>query len=337
MVTMKRLKTTCILAGATTVLMVTGCHSSSSTTQASAKSHQQLANTTQKKSAQVAANNSQQHLQTYDNYWESSAPDAAMAEPIPQAEPSKPAAPAPAPTVAETPAPAPVQPTFTPPPAAAPEPVAQAPAPTPAPVQPTYTAPAPTPAPAPVAQAPAPAPTPAPAQQTTPAQPAPAAQPVAQNTQPQASSNTTPRYLDENSAPESGAEITESEQLLHTQECAGARAEATLYPEQFDGPGLTSLGTRALDLMLQDPHSCNPLVLYLDIPDDSLAEERRLTIGRYLEDRGGLKPEQIEFHYGTNPGNYHAADVQLTYYLAKTDTAADSGGASASSSSSSGH
>ncbi len=80
--------------------------------------------------------------------------------------------------------------------------------------------------------------------------------------------------------------------------------------------------------MLQSSRSCNPLTLYLDIPDDNLAEERRLAIGRYLEDRGGLKPEQIEFHYGSNPDNYHTADVQLGYYLVKTDTAADGYGAS---------
>jgi hypothetical protein len=320
MLTLKRWKTTCILAGATTVLLATGCHSSSSTTTASAKSQQQIAKTTpsQQKSAQtsaqVARSTPPANVQTYDNYWDNTAPDTTEFQPAPAA-PAKPApAPAPARPVAAAPAPAPVQPTYTAPAQPAPQPVAQAPAP--APVQPTYTAPA-TPAPQPVAQAPAPAP-----------------RPVAQNTPPTDASSETPRYFDENDAQVSDAEVTETDRLMHTQECAGARAEATLYPEQFDGPGLTSLGTHALDLMLQDSHSCSPLVLYLDIPDDAIAEDRRLAIGRYLEDRGGLKPEQIEFHYGTNPDNYHSADVQLGYYLAKTDTAADTGGQSGVSSSS---
>lgn len=297
MVILKHLKTTCILAGATTVLLATGCHSSQPTTSASASSHLQTAKTAQAQ-PQVAR----------------STPPEGQPEWTYQAPP---------------------------PPAYSTVPVAvvAAPAPAAAPSQVAVIAPAPTPAPQPQAVVTAPAPTPAPqaevaivkaAPQPAPqvAAPAPTA-PVAQAAAP------APRYLDENNAQESDAEITETERLMHTQEVSGARNEATLYPDQFDGPGLTSLGTRALDLMLQDSHSCNPLVLYLEIPDDSLAEDRRMAIGRYLEDRGGLKPEQIEFHYGTNPGNYHAADTQLGYYLVKTDTAADN--ASPSGASSAGH
>jgi hypothetical protein len=137
----------------------------------------------------------------------------------------------------------------------------------------------------------------------------------------------------ENDAAHSQAEISETEHLEHTQTAAGYRAEGTLYPDYFDGPTLSSLGTTALDLTLDDSHSCNPLVLYLDIPEDSYAQDRRLAIGRYLEDRGGLKPEQIEFRSGVNPAAFHPVDVQLGYY-AKTDTASDGGTVSASGSSS---
>jgi len=314
----KQLKRSCILAAAATVLATSGCHSSTPTTQANAKSHQTLAQAPAAKPAQTAA----AQPKPYSDYWDTMASqDQVTVE-------------------AQTPAPAetqkPVQstnsqatqtqqnfslPTYSPaaqPPTqtTAPQPVAQAPtpAPTPAPQPAVVTPP---PAPQPVAQAPAPAPqavaqasTPAPEQAATPA-PAQSAS-----------------YLDETNASESDNEITETERLERTQEINGARNEATLYPDQFDGPGLTSLGSRALDLMLQSSRSCNPLTLYLDIPDDNLAEERRMAIGRYLEDRGGLKPEQIEFHYGTNPANYHTADVQLGYYLVKTDTAADGYGAS---------
>jgi len=134
----------------------------------------------------------------------------------------------------------------------------------------------------------------------------------------------------------SQAEITETTRLLHTQEASGARAESTLYCEHFDGPTLSTLGTSTLDLMLADSHTCSPLVIYLAVPEDQYAQDRRLAIGRYLEDRGGLKAEQIEFRSGPNPDTKHAVDMQLGYY-SKTDTATDnaSGSSSASSSSSS--
>src|ERR1700677_457301 len=45
MVMLKHLKTTCILAGATTVLLATGCHSSQPTTSASANSPLQTSKT----------------------------------------------------------------------------------------------------------------------------------------------------------------------------------------------------------------------------------------------------------------------------------------------------
>jgi hypothetical protein len=146
----------------------------------------------------------------------------------------------------------------------------------------------------------------------------------------------------ETDASHSQAEISETETLEHTQMAAGARAECTLYANHFDGPSLSSLGTTALDLMLADSHSCNPLVIYMAVPEDSYAQDRRLAVGRYLEDRGGLKPEQIEFQAGPNPQTYAPVDEQLTDY-SKTDTAVDmassgSGGSSSGgSSSSSGH
>jgi hypothetical protein len=122
----------------------------------------------------------------------------------------------------------------------------------------------------------------------------------------------------------SKAEITETAQLEQTQEVSGARFECTLYPDHFDGPTLSSLGTTALDEILADSHSTNPLVVYMDVPaDDKYAQDRRLAVGRYLEDRGGLKPEQIEFRPGANPAIDSPATVQLTNY-GKSNT--DSGG-----------
>jgi hypothetical protein len=138
----------------------------------------------------------------------------------------------------------------------------------------------------------------------------------------------------ETDAAHSQAEITETSSLMHTQEASGARAECTFYADQFDGPTLSTLGTSTLDLVLADSHSCNPLVVYMAVPEDQYAQDRRLAIGRYLEDRGGLKAEQIEFRSGPNPDTFHAVDTQLGYYP-KTDTAIDMGGGSPSASSSS--
>ncbi len=89
--------------------------------------------------------------------------------------------------------------------------------------------------------------------------------------------------------------------ILRTQEAAGARAESTLYAQHFDGPVLSSLGTKELDLVLTDSHSCNPLVIYLDLPTTDYAQDRKDAIGRYLMDKGGLKTDQIVFREGANP------------------------------------
>lgn len=125
----------------------------------------------------------------------------------------------------------------------------------------------------------------------------------------------------------SKAEITETAQLEQTQEISGARAECTLYPDQFDGATLSSLGTTALDEILADSHSTNPLVVYMDLPaSDKYAAERQQAVKRYLEDRGGLKPEQVVFETGTNPEITTPVAIQLGNY-GKTNT--DSGGTTA--------
>jgi hypothetical protein len=119
----------------------------------------------------------------------------------------------------------------------------------------------------------------------------------------------------ETDASNSKAEITETEHLANTQAAAGARAECTLYTEDFDGPTLSTLGTSALDAILADSHSCNPLVLYIEASEDT--PDRRQATARYLADRGGLKSDQIEFHSGTNPATNHLSFPDLHNY-AKT-------------------
>jgi hypothetical protein len=135
------------------------------------------------------------------------------------------------------------------------------------------------------------------------------------------SSNSKPDYQD----PPPNPDAVRTERLENTQMNSGARYESTLYIDHFDGPGLSSLGTERLDMLLADSHSCNPLVIYLDIPDDDSAQPRRDAVGRYLQDKGGLKPEQIVFRSGANPAIDHPAAPDITNY-SKTDTGTDSGG-----------
>jgi hypothetical protein len=119
--------------------------------------------------------------------------------------------------------------------------------------------------------------------------------------------------------------------ILHTQEAAGARAESTLYAQHFDGPVLSSLGTKELDLVLSDSHSCNPLVIYLDLPTTDYAQDRKDAIGRYLMDKGGLKTEQIVFRDGPNPAAQAWVEDNLKNY-SRTDSSTGTVGSGQASS-----
>ncbi|MDP9174366.1 MAG: hypothetical protein M3O30_10950 [Planctomycetota bacterium] len=113
--------------------------------------------------------------------------------------------------------------------------------------------------------------------------------------------------------------------LMETQRAVGARADGTLYPSHFDGAALSSLGTKKLDYMLKDSHSCNPLIVYMAVPTDMFPSERRRAIGDFLMDHGGLKAEQIEFRDGPNPHTYSRVADNLKNYD-KTDTGSEDGG-----------
>jgi hypothetical protein len=65
----------------------------------------------------------------------------------------------------------------------------------------------------------------------------------------------------------------------------------------------------------------------MDLPsDDKYTQDRQQAVKRYLEDRGGLKAVQVEFHNGANPTITTPVAVQLGNY-GKTNT--DSGGTTA--------
>jgi hypothetical protein len=128
-------------------------------------------------------------------------------------------------------------------------------------------------------------------------------------------------------------QATQINTLMDTEKASGSRADSTLYPQHFDGPGLSSLGTTELDLILADSHSTNPLVIYMDVADDTYSDDRRTAVSRYLQDKGGLKPEQIKFESGVNPDTYHPVEDDLANY-SRTDSSSEStpesGGASSS-------
>lgn len=143
-------------------------------------------------------------------------------------------------------------------------------------------------------------------------------------------------HHDQTSNVSSVPEISETQRLENTQSAAGARADGTLYADHFDSDGLSSLGTNKLDRMLADDHKANPMVVYLDIPsDDSLIAGRKQAVTQYLTDHG-LTAAQIDIQVGPNPGTSHQSAPDIANY-SKTDTAADAGGDSGSSSSSAGH
>lgn len=118
-------------------------------------------------------------------------------------------------------------------------------------------------------------------------------------------------------------ETRETTRLANTQQAAGTREDSTLYPQHFDGGELSSLGAYTLDSILHDSASCDPLVVYMAVPEDSLAMSRRLAVGNYLMDRGGLRPEQIKFVAGPNPSTYHLSSPDIVNYN-KTDTGVSS-------------
>lgn len=84
---------------------------------------------------------------------------------------------------------------------------------------------------------------------------------------------------------------------------AGARADATLRAAHFDAGALNSLGQDKLDRMLRDDDVCEPLIVYLDVPeDDDFRMEREEDVTAYLRD-AGLRDSQIRLLSGHNPRN----------------------------------
>jgi hypothetical protein len=124
-------------------------------------------------------------------------------------------------------------------------------------------------------------------------------------------------------------------QVEISQTQAGAKSDATLHPVHFDAGVLDSLGTAKLDLMVADSHRAGPLVVYLDIPDDSYKTDRQQAVVQYLASCG-VPSSKLQIESGPNPDNFHPADPDMADYV-RTDTAGDISSGSSSSSASPGH
>lgn len=92
-------------------------------------------------------------------------------------------------------------------------------------------------------------------------------------------------------------------QLADAHIASGARADSTLHVQHFDGGQLNSLGRQKLRYMLKDDDACEPIVIYLNLPEDAVATAaRREAVMSHLLDQGLLET-QVELKLGTNPNN----------------------------------
>jgi hypothetical protein len=111
--------------------------------------------------------------------------------------------------------------------------------------------------------------------------------------------------------------------FIETQVASGSRRDGTLRSFHFDHDSLNSLGRKKLDEMLRDDDIANPLVVYLDAPQDRLYTDRQTAIQEYLTDRG-LNGGQIKVVAGQNLDYMNATGPAL-----RAKKALDSGTANA--------
>ena len=110
------------------------------------------------------------------------------------------------------------------------------------------------------------------------------------------------------------------------QAASGARADATLSRQHFDGPALNSLGQAKLALMLKDDDAASPMKVYLNTGEkDPAYKQREQSVAAFLKDKG-LRDTQIELVAGPNPESTSPAARHLAN-LPKTDTSSASGDA----------
>ncbi|HSV13947.1 MAG TPA: hypothetical protein VLI90_06780 [Tepidisphaeraceae bacterium] len=105
-------------------------------------------------------------------------------------------------------------------------------------------------------------------------------------------------------------------QMAQAQTAAGAKNDGMLYDHNFHGTKLNSLGQTKLDLIVKGTPAGDPVVVYLNVPQDGLAA-RRPAVLAYLHD-GGLKDAQIKLIDGPATGeNTPSAKTMSKIYMAK--------------------
>jgi hypothetical protein len=128
--------------------------------------------------------------------------------------------------------------------------------------------------------------------------------------------------------PEDTNEVRKPNQFADIMAASGARADATLSKQHFDGGKLNSLGEQKLTLMLKDDDSPTPMTVYLNIKENEIAKTRKTAVVAFLKDKG-LDDTQIEIIYGDNPDTRSPA-AQHIAELGKTDTGETGAGTGAS-------
>jgi hypothetical protein len=91
--------------------------------------------------------------------------------------------------------------------------------------------------------------------------------------------------------------------FAQTQAANGARDDATLDPQHFQGADLNALGEVKLDLMLRAAPSNAPVVVYLDLPhaaSKGSVDACEASVTSYLVD-AGVPQGQIQLVQGANP------------------------------------
>jgi len=85
---------------------------------------------------------------------------------------------------------------------------------------------------------------------------------------------------------------------LEVQSAAGAAEDGNLYDCHFEGSMLSDLGRDKLDLMARaDRH---PLVVYVDVQDDSAFSARQEAVTKFLA-AAGMSTDDMLVKKGTNP------------------------------------
>jgi hypothetical protein len=112
--------------------------------------------------------------------------------------------------------------------------------------------------------------------------------------------------------PEDTGEVRKPNQFADVMAASGARADATLSRQHFDGPRLNSLGEEKLSYMLKDDRAAEPMSVYLNFGEkDEMSKDRQEAVTEYLKDKG-LEPRQIRVVYGYNPDAWSPAAEPLS-------------------------